>query len=156
IPPMTGLSTEEPVYTGPKQKQLLGLARPGEILRNLLVTAHQTVWEELRNAIRLLFDYELHPPDATGANILAEYSSHGSETRYDIASAGSGFQQILLLLTLLYTNPASLLLIDEPDAHLHVLLQDSIYSKLRTVAASRNSQLIVSTHSEVIVDSVEP
>jgi hypothetical protein len=37
-----------------------------------------------------------------------------------------------------------------------VILQDTIYSKLRAVASQRNSQLIISTHSEVIIDSVEP
>ncbi|HYK90807.1 MAG TPA: AAA family ATPase, partial [Acidobacteriota bacterium] len=47
-------------------------------------------------------------------------------------------------------------LIDEPDAHLHVILQDTIYSELRSVAAAQNSQLIIATHSEVIINSVEP
>ncbi len=52
--------------------------------------------------------------------------------------------------------PASVLLLDEPDAHLHVYLQDSIYDELRSVAARRNSQLIIATHSEVIINSVAP
>jgi hypothetical protein len=59
-------------------------------------------------------------------------------------------------LTFLNTRPGSVLLLDEPDAHLHVLLQDAIYSELRSVAARQNSQLIVATHSEVIINSVEP
>jgi len=37
IPPMTGLSTEEPEYRRPKVDQLLGQGKPGEIIRNLLV-----------------------------------------------------------------------------------------------------------------------
>jgi hypothetical protein len=53
-------------------------------------------------------------------------------------------------------RPASVLLLDEPDAHLHVFLQDSIYDELRSVAARRNSQLIIATHSEVIINSVAP
>jgi hypothetical protein len=48
------------------------------------------------------------------------------------------------------------LLVDEPDAHLHVFLQDAIYGELRAVAAKNKCQLIVATHSEVIIDSVEP
>jgi len=61
-----------------------------------------------------------------------------------------------MLLTFLHTRPASVLLIDEPDAHLHVILQDAIYSELRSVAMEQHSQLIIATHSEVIIDSVEP
>ena len=61
-----------------------------------------------------------------------------------------------MLLTFLYTHPASVLLLDEPDAHLHIILQDAIYGKLRAVAAEQKSQLIIATHSEVIIDTVEP
>lgn len=158
VPPMTGLSTDEPVYQRPKLDQLLGQGRPGEIIRNLLVEAHQseTAWLDLTVSMRRLFGCEVLPPDASGADIIAEYKTEGSDTRLDIASAGSGFQQVLMLLTFLNTRPGSVLLLDEPDAHLHVLLQDAIYSELRSVAARQNSQLIVATHSEVIIDSVDP
>jgi hypothetical protein len=61
-----------------------------------------------------------------------------------------------MLLTFLHTRPGSVLLVDEPDAHLHVILQDAIYGELRSVAAKQNSQLIIATHSEVIINSVEP
>ena len=156
VPPMTGLSTDEPVYTRPKIDQLLGQAKPGEVLRNLLVEANRSegAWEPLEASIRRLFGYRLVAPDATGAHILADYWD--GETRLDIASAGSGFQQVLMLLTFLYTRPASVLLIDEPDAHLHVILQDAIYGELRDVATKKNSQLILATHSEVIINSVDP
>jgi hypothetical protein len=152
------LSTEEPVYQRPKIDQLLGQAKPGEVLRNLLVEAHKSeqAWTELETSIRRLFGYELIPPDATGPDILAEYTARPGATRLDIASAGSGFQQVLMLLTFLYTRPASVLLVDEPDAHLHVILQDAIYGELRAVATKQNSQLILATHSEVIINSVDP
>lgn len=77
-------------------------------------------------------------------------------TAFNIASAGSGFQQVLMLLAFLNTRPGALLLLDEPDAHLHMILQDAIYHELRTVAARQGSQLIVATHSEVVINSVEP
>jgi energy-coupling factor transporter ATP-binding protein EcfA2 len=157
VPPMTGLATEEPVYQPPKLNQLLGMARPGEVLRNLLVEANRSepAWSALQSSMRRLFDAELLPPDAQGPNILAEYRRAGSETRLDIGNAGSGFQQVLMLLTFLNTRPASVLLLDEPDAHLHMILQDAIYGELREVASKQKSQLIIATHSEVIINSVE-
>lgn len=156
VPPMTGLGIDEPVYTRPKLDQLLGQGKPGDMLRNLLVEAHQsTAWDRLRDSIRRLFGYELEPPDATGAHIVAEYRSTAGGPRFDIASAGSGFQQVLMLLAMLNTRPGAVLLLDEPDAHLHMILQDAIYSELRSTAARTGSQLIVATHSEVIIDSVD-
>jgi len=158
IPPMTGLGTEEPVYTRPKVDQLLGQAKPGDVLRNLLVEAQGSApaWEALTKSITRLFGYELAPPDSSGAHILAEYSPRPGAARFDIASAGSGFQQVLMLLTFLYTRPASVLLLDEPDAHLHVILQDAIFSELRSAAFENESQLVVATHSEVIINTVDP
>jgi predicted ATPase len=155
IPPMTGLGTDEPVYTRPKQDQLLGQAKPGDIIRNLIVEAHHSpAWQELVDSIRRLFRVELLPPNDKGPHIVSEFQTE--KARLDIASAGSGFQQVLMLLTFLHTRPASVLLIDEPDSHLHVILQDSIYSELQSVAAKTNSKLIVATHSEVIINSVPP
>lgn len=157
VPPMTGLSTEEPVYTRPKLDHLLGQAKPGEMLRNLLLEANasERAWPRLQESIGRLFGYELLPPDGTGPHILAEYRPVGGGSRLDIASAGSGFQQVLMLLTLLNTRPGSVLLLDEPDAHLHVFLQDAIFGELRSVAAQTGSQLVVATHSEVIINAVD-
>ncbi len=158
VPPMTGLSTDETVYKPEKIEQLLGLGKPGDVLRNLLVLANrdQAAWEALQASIGELFGYVLDPPDESGADIVAEYRECDGGKAFDIASAGSGFQQVLMLLTFLYTREGSVLLLDEPDAHLHVILQDAIYAKLRQVASARRSQLIIATHSERIIDSVEP
>ncbi len=162
IPPMTGIGIDEPVFQPPKIEQLLGLGRPGEVLRNLLAEANhdEHAWDALQSSIVKLFGYKLLPPDTSGPHIRAEYrlAEAGGEARphLDIASAGSGFQQVLMLLAFLNTRPGAVLLLDEPDAHLHVILQDAIYHELRTVAARQRSQLIVSTHSEVLINSVEP
>ena len=119
VPAMTGLSIDEPVFQPAKVDQLLALAKPGDVLRNLLLEAHGRgeVWHELSKCIRRLFHFELLPPDGRGANILAEYVAGTDGPRFDIASAGSGFQQVLMLLAFLYARPASVLLLDEPDAH---------------------------------------
>ena len=158
VPAMTGLTTEEPVYQKPKLDLLMGQARPGEVLRNLLVEANQLedAWNRLRQSIQTLFGYTLFPPDATGAHILSEYQTREGGPRLDIASAGSGFQQVLMLLTFLHTRPGTVLLLDEPDAHLHMILQDAIYGELRSVAMQQRSQLVIATHSEVVINSVEP
>ena len=155
VPPMTGLSVEEPVYTRPKLDQLLGQGKPGEMLRNLLVNAHEAgeSWERLQESIQRLFGYELMPPDASGANIVAEYRMARGGPSFDVASAGSGFQQVLMLLAMLNTRPGSVLLLDELDAHLHMIFQNTIYGELRAVAARTRSQLVIATHSEVIINS---
>ena len=158
VPPMTGLETNERLLQPVAVEQLLGLGRPGDVLRNLLAEANQDerAWDALTTSIDKLFGYQLLPPDTSGAHIFAEYTMAESGPRLDIASAGSGFQQVLMLLTFLHTREGAVLLLDEPDAHLHVILQDAIYHELRSVAARQRSQLIVATHSEVVINAVDP
>jgi hypothetical protein len=125
---------------------------------NLLLEASkdQATWQDLVTTIHRLFGYELLPPDDTGPSILAEYRKKADGPRFDIASAGSGFQQVLMLMTFLAARRGAVLLIDEPDAHLHVILQHSIYQELKRMASQRQSQLVIATHSEVIVNAVDP
>lgn len=157
-PPMDGIAVEEPLYHRPKSDQLLAFGRPGETLRNLLVEARESssAWEALVESVERLFGYRLLPPDASGPHVVAEYRPSETAQPLDIASAGSGFHQVLMLLALLNVRPGAVLLLDEPDAHLHLILQNSIWRELRRVAARQRSQLICATHSEAIVDAVEP
>ena len=158
VPAMSGLGTEEPVYQMPKINQLLGQGKPGDVLRNLLVEANhdQDAWERLTKSIKTMFDYVLLPPNTDGPNIVAEYQHRAGKEKYDIASAGSGFLQVLMLLTFMNSRQGTVLLLDEPDAHLHVILQDGIYNELRAAAQVNNSQLIISTHSETVINAVDP
>lgn len=155
IPPMGGLAPLEPQYADDALLEArLAEGRPGEVLRNLLLRASrdQQAWKMIQDAVGRLFGYTLEVP-RSGAYLVAEYRERGA-VRFDLGSAGAGFQQVLMLLTFLAVRQGAVLLVDEPDAHLHVFLQDAIFHELHRVAARRGSQLVVSTHSEVIVNSV--
>lgn len=43
-------------------------------------------------------------------------------------------------------------MVDEPDAHLEILRQKQVYVLLRDIASENESQVIMVTHSEVILD----
>lgn len=153
-----GLEIEEPWINNPDWiRTLLGRQRPGSILRNLLVMAAATAaWDDLRGSVARLFGVELLAPQTLGGQIVCEFRRPGEKRSLDILNAGSGLHQVLLLLACLHTRPGAVLLIDEPDAHLHVFLQDTIFSEIRQVAAKTNAQVILATHSEVIFRSVPP
>jgi hypothetical protein len=80
-----------------------------------------------------------------------EYQETGGK-KLDLSSAGRGFQQMLLILGFLYSGQNSILLLDEPDAHLEVLRQKEVYQFLSRSAAQTGSQIIVATHSETVLD----
>jgi len=166
VPPFSGIGAEETKYDRPYQDLLIGQGKPGDILRNLLWEVYtkkgETEWRSLCAEIEAIFHYRLQEPQyGDRPFILCEYLAgaprgQGSLPRLDIASAGSGFHQVLLLMAFLYARPSSVLLLDEPDAHLHVILQKQIYDRLRSIASERRCQLIIATHSEVLVDATSP
>lgn len=167
IPPFSGIGPEETHYDRAYQDLLIGQGKPGDILRNLLLDVSKKgkkEWDELCSEIADIFGYQLITPSYEGRPyILCEYydsipkeSGRRNLTKLDISSAGSGFLQVLMLLGFFYARPASVLLLDEPDAHLHVVLQKQVYDRLREIARKRSSQLIIATHSEVLVDSTSP
>jgi hypothetical protein len=168
VPPFSGIGVQETRYDQPYQDLLIGQGKPGDILRNLLLEIHQkedkSDWDTLVHEIADVFGYHLLPPQYQGLPfILCEYV-HGKSkdkgkdgrTAFDISCAGSGFHQVLMLLAFFYARPASILLLDEPDAHLHAILQKQIYDMLRSIAAKRGCQLIIATHSEVLLDDTSP
>jgi len=59
---------------------------------------------------------------------------------------------MLLVFAYLYAHKGSVLLVDEPDAHLEILRQKQVYVLLRDIAGENGSQVILVTHSEVILD----
>jgi predicted ATPase len=168
IPPFSGIGPEETRYDRPYQDLLIGQGKAGDILRNLLLEVYERDdkqdWESLRARVEEIFGYRLLPPKHGGAPfIVCEYlrgipKSTGTNglQELDIASAGSGFHQVLLLLGFFFARPSTILLLDEPDAHLHVILQKQVYYLLRSIASSRRCQLVIATHSEVLIDGTHP
>ena len=161
VPPLSGIERDEPRRDRGMQDLLVGLGRPGDILRNLLLEVSENdkaAWNELAAHLRGLFRIELQKPSYSAAQpyILCEYKELGLTRALDLSNAGSGMRQTILLLAFLYARPAAVILLDEPDAHQHIILQRQVYDLLRKIARERGGQIIVATHSEVVLDSTEP
>ena len=162
VPPLSGIERDEPRRDRGLQELFVGQGRPGEILRNLLLevaeSSDQEKWGALSRHIRDLFGIELSKPSYAPAQpyIVCEYREAGHGRPLDLSNAGSGTLQVLLLFAFLYARPATVILLDEPDAHQHVILQRQAYDLLRKVADDLGGQVIVATHSEVVLDATDP
>ena len=161
LPALFGIARDEPRHERGMQDLLASSGRPGDILRNLLfeVSREEDQWRRLTERVHDLFGIELHPPKFHSARpyLLCEYSELGRETkRLDLAGAGSGALQAILLFAFLHARRGAVLLLDEPDAHQHVMLQRQVYQGVREVASRRDGQVVAATHSEVILNTTEP
>jgi ABC-type lipoprotein export system ATPase subunit len=158
LPPMSGLAATEPKWEAGRINVLLGEGQTAQVLRNLCHQLYEqpdpkTGWLEVSRYIESLFGVKLQPPEfiKERGEITMSYSDP-EVSALDLSCAGRGLQQTLLLLTHLYANPKTILLLDEPDAHLEVLRQRQIYQLLTEVAARQGSQIIAASHSEIILN----
>lgn len=74
----------------------------------------------------------------------------------DLMVEGSGFLQWLSVFALAYDPSIEVLLLDEPDAHLHPALQEQLLVELEKVAADSGKQILIATHSAEILRNARP
>lgn len=126
-------------------------------------------WELLQQNLRETFSLELDL-----APFRAEYHSyiqadvvkgkvdryklkrHAGYTKRDLMVEGSGFLQWLSVFALATDPEIDVLLLDEPDAHLHPSLQEQLLHNLREISGQAGKQILIATHSTEILRSAEP
>lgn len=154
--PMSGLETEEKILKPGAVDVLLGQGQTAQVLRNLcLMVFNQSAqdWQRITDLMRRLFGVDLtNPVETSRGSIDMQYRQVGVKEALDVSSSGRGFQQMLLIFAYLYSHKGSVLLVDEPDAHLEILRQKQVYVLLRDIASENKSQAVMVTHSEVILD----
>jgi len=159
---MSGISadTEETQFNDGWIDRLLGQGQTAQVLRNICYKVteqdeleHSDDWAKIIGIMKRIFLVDINKPvlNKTRGNFQMSYREAGTEANLDISLAGRGLQQVLLILAYLYWRKNSVLMIDEPDAHLEILRQRQIYSILNDIAHNNHGQIIIATHSEVIL-----
>jgi AAA15 family ATPase/GTPase len=158
---MSGISsTEDKLQQGAIDRRL-GEGKTAEVLRNICYevlypevakTNTNENWEKLCKALKGMFGVDLQKPEFIKVNGTIQLEYIENDIRYDISSGGRGFQQMLLLLAYMFSSPNTILLLDEPDAHLEVIRQRQAFQLINQLAGENNTQVIIASHSEVVLD----
>jgi AAA15 family ATPase/GTPase len=138
-----------------------------ELVRNLILDLKLHDYEKyssLANMLKNDFGFEIsdiHFHEDTERFISSEYlfATDSHYIRLDFSSSGSGLIQIIQILAVIYKycpEKTSVVLIDEPDAHLHSNLQVKFSNILRKLQKELGIQIIISTHSTAIIQNAEP
>lgn len=173
VPPFSGLEPAEKWLDTAPIRQQIGKGQPGSVLRNLLLRVcppaepgpdgrlgkgpkPPTDWKELADVVERWFSVKIREPrydSAKDVNITVDYGQDGKN--YDIIAGGSGFHQALTLLAFLYGYQPTTILLDEPDAHLHVSLQRDLLDYFKRKSSERNIQVLIATHAEEFARGVD-
>jgi ABC-type cobalamin/Fe3+-siderophores transport system ATPase subunit len=157
IPGLVGVLVSEPYSTGARRNALAAQGRYSEIFRSSLqqlnLKSPQLV-EKINVQLRDLFGVIVSKVDFDGEAdefVTVKYKQNAVDL--DVVSSGAGLQQVIQMLTYLYLSQPKVLLIDEPDAHLHSKLQARLGELFRRVSNDLGAQVFLSTHSLDLIDT---
>jgi predicted ATPase len=151
-----GPQAHEPAVSLAQLHYTLGAGDSARVLHNILLQLeHQSdkePWEFVKGIVKRHFAVELDKIDFDDTRDL-EIRSPYSEAGYslDIVSGGSGLNQVLQLGAIIAWRKPGIVLLDEPDAHLHTTLQARLLDLLYELADRYGMQVIISTHSRDII-----
>ncbi|WP_343501602.1 MULTISPECIES: AAA family ATPase [Roseobacteraceae] len=174
IPGLAGLAEHETILAAPVFRRKAASGDGGSVLRQMLLNTHSEEMNTGEDAVELAELSELVAQVIPGVRFWVKfdqrrdafirawfytpdmrYGDTGSNyktMRRPLEMAGTGLLQVTQIFAYLLTFRPRLLLIDEPDAHLHQSSQEKLVLALE--AALRRfaeTQIIVSTHSPRIV-----
>lgn len=160
VPGFVGALVQEELRTFQSVNRIMSAGRHTEVLRNVILQLRNEQPERfkiLNTFVEKYFGVKLSKiqfNERIDEFVTAEFKDH--DTSLDVVLAGSGFLQILQLLTFILIKRSNIVLLDEPDAHLHPSLQKILIEILTELGKQENIQFIVSTHSKEIVSQTDP
>ena len=157
LSPVSGLDLREPPLRAEAVPAYLALHQAGSILRTIVheVSEDERKWRLLTAEMQERFGWELQQPSVNLASVQVGYREAGSAPTYELECAGSGALQILLMHATRLRFEGAVVLLDEPDAHLHPWLLDETLRSLSEFARRTGSQVIAATHSVNLIRAAE-
>lgn len=154
--PVAGVHQYEPYYNEAQIKRKIQKGSSHEVLRNKIIAKRKSI-SELEESISEILEKNVRftlPPDSRRNKdefINLRVSIDGSKP-YDLHLQGSGFLQIVEILSTVefIEAPLKLLLVDEPDSHIHTKLQQNLLSHLKSID---HNQFFIISHNDQFVTS---
>ena len=172
IPGLAGLSEQETLLVQPLLRRQAAGGNAGGVLRNILFNiasrqpgeadneaASQRVRQlnELVQIIHPSVSLEVSFNDREDINIQAMFDDELlSGVKRPLETAATGVLQVIQIFAYLILFRPKLLLVDEPDAHLHPDKQERLIEALEQAANKFGVQVILTTHSPHIVRAASP
>jgi ABC-type lipoprotein export system ATPase subunit len=122
-----------------------------------LKTRQPNQFEECLKFVNLALSHRRKRITGFGENgrlVVEGETGAGPTFQHPIEELSSGEKQILLMIgfTTAFLRPGGILLLDEPDLHIHVSMVAQLMETLQLICDEREAQLIVASHSSLVWD----
>ena len=161
LPVFSTFLTQEERKTPAVIEDAMAWGRVNSVIRNLLVNlkneAKITVLEKiLALAFPDIKQLQVQFNSDSDRYIDVSYSEHGRSKHFDLFMSGSGFQQFVYLFGFILLRNPDIILLDEPDVHLHGILQGALFQELNRLVGLEGKQVLCATHSRDFISQFEP
>ncbi len=160
LPVFSTFRTQEEKRTTLAVRDALAEGNVNAVIRNLLLelkakNREQILIELMQKAFPSIKKMSIEFEELSMRFIEVTYQEEGKKKAFDIFSAGSGFQQFIYLFGFILLEDPSVILLDEPDVHLHGHLQKVLLQELKNLADA-GQQVIFATHSRDLITNLQP
>lgn len=163
IPASTGIVVREEYRASGVRDFLISSGRSSELIRSFLYDISKfgdgssKEIEFIKNRLKQVFgitDLKVEWDEATDPYMKTFYREKSNI--FDLVSGGSGFIQFMQILSRIYYRKSTIVLLDEPDAHLNANLVYDMIRTLKDYSKELPIQILIATHSQDVLDVVEP
>lgn len=161
LPVFSSFLTQEERKTPAVIEDALARGRVNSVVRNLIYDlATQNKVGALEGILARAFPHfkTLKVKFDSGSDrfIDVSYTEQGRSKSFDLFMSGSGFQQFVYLFGFILLRNPDMILLDEPDVHLHGTLQGSLFEELKRLVETQGKQVLCATHSHDFISKIEP
>lgn len=169
VPGLAGIPYNEEFKSEGLVRKAAAKGDANNVLRNILYLLSKTPdeWDSFSHTLKTIFpnieiyiSYSDKTDDYIDVKLTEEIESASStgaiikSTRtLPLDAVGTGVLQAIQILSYIYLYHPQVLILDEPDAHLHPNNQRKILDMLFSIAVEKDFQLIISTHSRHVIDA---
>jgi AAA15 family ATPase/GTPase len=128
-----------------------------------------TEWRQLKSILAEVFHVHLyvHDFDSQFHNFISvdvldlvknhetQIKERNNSSKRDLMVEGSGFLQWLSVFALALDKSNDVLLLDEPDAHLHSSLQSLLMEKLENICEENSKKILMVSHSSELIKAID-
>jgi predicted ATPase len=155
-PGLAGIAKREQYVSDGVLLRTLARGDANLVLRNILLRLSKSdAIEAFLDDIHVMFPdlrIDVVFKDSTDEFIAIKIKSEGNWAPLELV--GTGVLQGMQILSYIHLFAPSIILLDEPDSHLHPNNQRLLCSLLRHVAEERGTQVLLTTHSRHVVDAL--
>lgn len=154
--PVAGVHQYEPYYNEAQIKRKIQKGSSHEVLRNKIIAKRRSI-SDLESSISEILEktvkFDMPSDSRKNKDEFIQLGVSINESKpYDLHLQGSGFLQIVEILSTIefIEAPLKLLLVDEPDSHIHTKLQQNLLGHLKSID---HNQFFIISHNDQFVTS---